>query len=157
MMKNILLPPYKVDPFVINNNNMDMNVHIVSTALKKGGFCLHYLGNRGMSTYQIADFCDSVNHKPEVGTLHPKFSFSFLPVKYIPENISASTNIYMKDIFKAHREYYKKCTSMLFVIDKDSGYPLNDIQSILQNSINENLNGDNSVLSTIDFFYTIYP
>jgi len=158
MKKNILLPPFKVDPFIIQDNTMDNNIHIASTACKKGGFCIHYLSNRGMSTYQIAAFCDTVNNKHEVGTLYPKFPFSFLPITHLEnKNFIDSINSYVFDVLKAHRHYYKNYTSILFVIDREAGYPLDNIHTILENCINEYLNTEYMDLKNIDILYTIYP
>jgi DNA-binding transcriptional MerR regulator len=158
MIKKLLLPPFKVNPFIIKDNMMDDNIHIVSTALKKGGFCIHYLSNRGMSTYQIADFCDTVNNKPEVGTLYPKFPFSFLPIIHLDsKNFTDFIHKHIQEVLKAHRLYYKNCTSILFVIDREAGYPIDNIQSILENCVSEILNTEFTDLNNIEIYYTIYP
>jgi len=171
-MKTFTLPPYKIDPNIVDGI-IDKKVHIVCTAVKKNGFCTQYLSKRGMSSYDIANLCDMVNReqKKGVGTLFPKYSLTLMPIVEQPEEIKISFQDYFKDVIIAHLKYYTDFDTLLFIFDNAAGYPENQIKNLLEETLNKfltthfkEIEDDTKIsskqietrINSTDLFFTLY-
>lgn len=152
-MIKIAIPPFKIDISVANDNPLNQpELHIAATALKKFGFCMSYLPKRGMTVTKLAEFCDVVNMKDDVGSLYPSFQFSLFPLNHsgIKETEDEKLMKYVKEILKSH-EYFKNAKSLLFVFDAASGYDLNNINERLENILNQL-----EAKSSINYYCVVY-
>lgn len=138
-MIKIVTPPFKIDTGLAQDNPLDkIDIHIAATAFKKFGFCMSYLPKRGMTVTKVAEFCDVVNMKDDVGSLYPTFQFSLFPVYPSGVNETEDEKLmkYVNEILKSHK-YFKNAKSILFVFDAASGYDLNNIDQRLENILNQ--------------------
>lgn len=135
----------------------DIRLHIAATALKKNSFCGEFLSKRDMTYKQIADYCDVVNVKQEVGTLFPKFRFTLIPVidkedvqtAGFPEN-------YLIDVFTAHSLYFSTCTTLLFVIDTSTGYDVEAVKNSIRSYV-EAKSEKETWMAQLSYLIASYP
>jgi hypothetical protein len=152
-MSNIQLPNFKVDAGLLTNNPLDNpEIHIVATALKKSGFCISFLGRRGMTVSKVSEFCDVVNKHDDVGSLYPKVQLSLFPI-YSGEHQEPEDQKlrrYVSEILKSHK-YFTKAKSILFVFDTGSGYDLSNLTERLESILHTFPESGN-----IQFYVTTY-
>lgn len=153
-MITIPLAPFKIDPSSTFDNPLDqVDLHIAATAVKKFGFSVSYLTQRGMNVIRVGEFCDMVNVKDEVGSFYPKHQMSLFPIfpSGIDEPVEVKLKKYAADILASHT-YFKKAKTILFVFDATSGYDLTMVVSQLENILSQMPDA-----AGISFYYTIYP
>ena len=152
-MITIALAPFKIDASSTSENPLDqLDLHIVATAVKKFGFCVSYLTQRGMNVIRVGEFCDMVNVKDEVGSFYPKHQMSLFPIFPSGEDepVEVKLKKYAKDILASHA-YFKKAKTILFVFDAASGYDLTTVVSQLESILNQMPEA-----AGISYYYTIY-
>lgn len=151
---------FSINPTVIHDDrDLDSSsLHIVATAEKKGGFCMEYLVKRGLPYKTVAEKCDVVNIKQEVGTLYPMYRFTLIPVQSAVFQLvtGALPDAYLLDIFKAHKLYYPKCNKILFILDKTAGYDLEAVKTSIQAYV-ESESPANPWMDQLSFLIASYP